>query len=71
MAQITFNVNDNDVPRIVHAFEVRFGEKQPEETNAQFVKRHVIDTVNRFVMDALSTEAKRDALADYVDLDIT
>lgn len=71
MAQITLTVDDADVPRIVTAFELRYGAKPPAETNGQFVKRHISDSVNRFVKDALATEAKRGALANYVDLDIT
>ncbi len=71
MASITFNVNDDDVPRIVQAFEIAYGAKQPEETNAQFVKRHIILSVDRFVKDSFGTKARRDSLAEYVDLDIT
>ena len=71
MAQITFEVDNEDVPRIVHSFEIRYGAKPPGETDGEFVKRHMIEQVNLFVKDAISTEAKRDSLANHVDLDIT
>ncbi len=71
MAQVTFDVDNEDVPRIVHAFEIRYGDKPVEEPAADFVKRHMIQQVNLFVKDAISTEAKRDSLANHVDLDIT
>jgi hypothetical protein len=71
MAQVTFEVDNEDVPRIVHAFEIRYGVKPPEEGDAAFVKRHMIQQVNLFVKDANATEAKRESLANHVDLDIT
>lgn len=71
MAQITFTVADIDVPRIVAAFEYRFGQKDPEETTGQFVKRHIIEMLQNWTRDVEAEKVRMAEFNGYVNLDVT
>lgn len=69
MAQLTIYLNNADVPRVVQAFEQRYGPKDVHETNAEFVRRHIQEHINTFVRGETLNRAQTQALATYIDLD--
>lgn len=71
MATITLTVPDPDVPRVVAAYEAKFGTKQGGETNADFIKRILADQTNALVRSGEIQAAQEQARDDFVEIPIT
>lgn len=71
MAQITFTIADEDIPRAVAAFENQYGAKQPEETTRDFVKRHTIIMLQNWIRNTEAGIARNESVNSFIDLDIT
>jgi len=71
MADITLTVDNADVPRIIATFEHQFGVKPVEESNDDFVKRHVSSLLQRWIQTTEVDIARKATIADYVAIVIT
>ena len=71
MAGITLTIDNTDVPRIITTFEHQFGDKPVEESDNDFVKRHLASLLQRWIKTTEVDIARKDTITNYVAVDIT
>lgn len=71
MASITLTIDNAEIPRMISTFEHQFGVKPVEESDNDFVKRHVISLLQRWTQTTEVDIARKSAMANYVAVDIT